>query len=166
MPPSVQMALSQRGSEKQISPTNPKIVFRVLFLAGAKDAAVSAAEADGRLPGGSDRRHQALVHDAGEHHQGNIARLGVGNAQSVDEVAFLCRGVSECASARCRRRAPRRPGGHLAASCTTACAHFCRVALSSSAAPPILTTIFTAGPPLRPSRTSGSCSAPLVRPRL
>ncbi len=36
MPPSAQMALSQRGSEKQISPTNPKSYSASFFLRARK----------------------------------------------------------------------------------------------------------------------------------
>src|SRR5208282_5915534 len=66
-----------------------QIVFGVLLLAGAKDAAVSAAKTDRRRTGGGNGRDQALVDDAGEHHQGHIASFGIGYAQSVDEVTFF-----------------------------------------------------------------------------
>ncbi len=46
-----------------------------------------------------------------------------------------------------------------------AAANFFTSSLSSSAAPPIFTTSFIAVPPSRRNQTSGSCSAPPVRPR-
>src|SRR5581483_49249 len=52
------------------------------------------------------------------------------------------------------------------ASSTTERAHLCSVDLSSSAAPPILTTIFTANPLPLSIRTSNSYSGQLVPPRL
>ena len=64
------------------------VALRLLF-AGAEGHAVSAAEADGRASCGHDGGDQALVHDSGQHHQSDIASLGVGDAQAIYEIAFL-----------------------------------------------------------------------------
>jgi hypothetical protein len=66
-----------------------KVAAVALFFARANRAAVAATEADRRLARGSDRRNQPFVHHAGEHHQRHVARFGVGDAQAVDEFAFL-----------------------------------------------------------------------------
>ncbi len=50
-----------------------------LFLAGTEDVSVAAGEADCGLTVAAERGDKALVHAAGEHHEGGIAGFGVGD---------------------------------------------------------------------------------------
>ena len=83
-----QMASSQRGSLAAISPTKPRSGDGALF-ARAEEQAVAAGEADRRLAERAQSGDQALVHVAGKDHQRDVARLRVGDAQAVDELALL-----------------------------------------------------------------------------
>ena len=60
-----------------------------MLFASAKCHAVTTTEPDGGASGGNNGGNQTLVHDSGQHHQGNIAGLRIGDAQAVYEIAFL-----------------------------------------------------------------------------
>ena len=51
--------------------------------------AVTAADADGRLPLLTERCDQRFIHATRKHHQRGIARLCVGHAKTADELALL-----------------------------------------------------------------------------
>jgi len=55
---------------------------------GDEAASVGSRNADGRLPFGRDARSQFLIQQTGEDHDGDVARLAVGNAQARDELAL------------------------------------------------------------------------------
>ena len=75
-------------------------MFRILLLASAKNSAISATQANRRLPRGRNRRHQTLIHDPRQDHQSHVARFGVGDAQSMHEFTFFThhfQGARQCA---------------------------------------------------------------------
>jgi len=55
---------------------------------GDETPSVRGRDADGGLPFRGDRRGQFLIQQAGEYHDGHIARFAVGDAQAGDELAF------------------------------------------------------------------------------
>ena len=64
-------------------------VGRGAFFARAEAQPVSAGESYGRLTDRSQRGDQSFIHLAGKDHQRHVARLGVGDAQTIDELALL-----------------------------------------------------------------------------
>ena len=163
--PIVQMASSQRGSVAAISPTKPRSGL-VFFLRARKTWPSPPERPIAAWPMLAERGDQRLVDAAGEDHQGGVAGFGVGDAEAGDELAFfahLREGAGELHAAAVNdgdlvavvRRDRRWP-----------CRRCAGCAVSSRAAPPSLTTNFIAGPPLRSSRTSGSCSGLPGRLRL
>ena len=68
--------------------TQPADHFVVHHRLGQEAAGIGRAEADGRLPRGGNGASEALVQQAAENHHGNVACFAVGDAQSIDELAF------------------------------------------------------------------------------
>jgi len=52
---------------------------------------IAAAQTDRGLPFGSNRRDQLLVHASSQNHHGNVTRLHIGDAQSIDELRFFAK---------------------------------------------------------------------------
>src|SRR5579863_6868185 len=78
-----------------------QIAACILFLARSESHAIGATETNGSTPRSYDCRDQALIYDPGQHHQSDVAGLGIGDAQSVYEVTLLAQQLqssSECAS--------------------------------------------------------------------
>ena len=74
-----------RGNLSDVS----EIVAIGSFLAGADGHAVSAAQPYRRFLDARQRGHQLLVRMAGQDHDGEVAGLGIGHPQAVNEFAGL-----------------------------------------------------------------------------
>jgi hypothetical protein len=60
-----------------------------LFLARSESHAIGATKTHRRTSCRHDCRDQALIYDPRQHHESDVASLGVGDAQPVYEVTLL-----------------------------------------------------------------------------
>src|SRR5579872_693531 len=68
--------------ESQIIPPN-------ILPTSAERHPISAAESNSRHPRRLDRSHNLLIHHAAQHHQCDVASLGIGDSQAADELTLL-----------------------------------------------------------------------------